>query len=60
MRHDVTVEIVGAEFTVKCSQYDLDERYPSRWLAVCAGHLHLAGFDPALLELASAGKADHD
>jgi hypothetical protein len=59
-RHYVTIELINGEFTVKCSQGDLNKKYPTRGKARSVSHLHLGGMDVDSLELALAGKAGHD
>jgi len=60
MRHNITIEPIDGMYVVKCSQGDLNKKYDTRGKAFSTAHLHLGGIDIDSLELASAGKADHD
>jgi len=57
--HYVTIEFVNETFSVKCICGGFNKKYPSRDEARSKSHLHLAGVDVDLLELALAGKEDH-
>lgn len=61
MMHYITIEpLVNGEYEVRCSAGDFKKKYPSRNKAFTTAHLHVAGIDVDLLDLASAGKDDHD
>ena len=58
--HYVTIEFVNEEFSAKCACGSFNKRYSSRDEARSKSHLHLAGVDVDVLELALAGKVGHD
>lgn len=58
-QHYITIELIKDEFVVKCSQNDLNKKYPTRGMAFSTAHRHLGGIDIDLLDLAAAGKAGH-
>lgn len=58
--HYVTVDIASEGYTARCTCGGFNKKYPSRNLACAFSHLHIAGINIDLLELVSAGKADHD
>jgi hypothetical protein len=61
MPHYITITpLVDGEYQVTCSQHDLNKKHPSRNIAFLLGHLHVLKIGVDLLNLASAGKADHD
>ena len=55
--HYVTIELISSDFTAKCTCGSFNKKYPSRNAARSSSHLHVAGMDVDLLELALAGKA---
>lgn len=54
--HYVTIESGDKAFTSKCICGSFNKKYPSRNMARAFAHLHIAGIDVDLLELAMAGK----
>jgi hypothetical protein len=60
MHHSVTFEPVDYQYLVRCSAGDLNQKRTSRNTAFLACYLHVLEAGLAELELASAGKADHD
>jgi len=57
--HYVDIELVLGQFNVTCSCGSFNKKYPTRGSARSFAHLHVAGLDTDLLELALAGKAGH-
>ena len=57
--HYVTIDTVAGEYPVKCSCGNLNKKFKSRDAAFSVAHMHIAGLDVDLIELALAGKADH-
>lgn len=57
--HYVDIYPEKGVFNVKCSCGSLKKKYATRSLARSFAHLHVAGIDVDLLELALAGKAGH-
>lgn len=60
IRHYVTIDpSMTGEFVVKCSCSGLSKKYSVRNKAFAIAHLHIAGIDIDLIELALAGKEAH-
>jgi hypothetical protein len=59
--HYVDIEFVAVAggYSAKCSCHGFSKKYPTRDLAVRMAHLHVAGLDVDLIELALAGKEAH-
>ena len=59
-QHSTSFEPINGEYVVRCSAGDLSGKYSSRNVAFLSSHLHVLEAGISELELASAGKADHD
>jgi hypothetical protein len=59
MIHYVTIDSTADGFPAKCTCGGFNKKCSTRSEARTHSYLHLAGIDADLLELASAGKADH-
>jgi hypothetical protein len=58
--HYTTLELIDSKYVVLCSAGDLKKKYESRSVAFLACHTHIVRIGIEQLELASAGKEDHD
>lgn len=57
IRHYVTIDYGPSNsFTARCTCGEFNKKYPSRDATFSFSHLHIAGMDVDLLELALAGK----
>lgn len=57
--HYITIDSTSKDFTVKCICGSFNKEYSSRDEAHAFAHLHIAGINVDLLELALAGKVGH-
>jgi len=60
MPHYITIMPLGEEWQITCSKGDLNKRCSSRNISFMVAHLHVLKIGAEQLELASAGKVDHD